>query len=631
MFYNNRRTIGILVSSSIGESNSLGEYQELVCSKMSDYAVSLGYNVAIFSSYGHGGGNVRYSSGEADFFELLSYDEFAGIILALDANTLRDIKGRVLDKMKEEIKCPVVSLREKIDWANNFLVDNDASIREMVRYLVKECHVKDLAFMTGIKENADAESRLDSFRQAMDELQLPIGENRIYYGDFWIHAGVAACDYFLKDKMPEAILCASDYMAMSVITELEKRNIAPMKDIIVTGFDGYDSGRTFLPSFPTIHVDYEKMAVEAVDCIVKQNLEDTPANNKVSYHLVCDKSVKEKEENVLGAGMLGNSLGISDERLETDIAFMGIDFGELNSIEEMHSVIEKYIHNIKGLTNYAVCLRDDLENYQDNLVGYADIMCTRVWFHNYEDQGKTYSFFDRKQLIPKELSDSKPQCFFFTPLHYQDKTFGYEIYQFENPVYFGSVHLRWSIAVENAIMNILIKSQLKDTVNKLERLYVHDMVTGLYNRFGFEKFGKAIFEQAREQGKSICVFGIDMDGLKSVNDMYGHQEGDYAIRELSRTIRDVDFKNQVSARMGGDEFAVIVFCEEMADVRKWQTAFEEGLATANKISGKEYQIGASIGYKLGIPGENETLEDFVKESDQMMYRNKAGRKEKRER
>lgn len=59
--------------------------------------------------------------------------------------------------------------------------------------------------------------------------------------------------------------------------------------------------------------------------------------------------------------------------------------------------------------------------------------------------------------------------------------------------------------------------------------------------------------------------------------------------------------------------------------------FEEGLATANKISGKEYQIGASIGYKLGIPGEDETLEDFVKESDQMMYRNKAGRKEKRER
>lgn len=75
---------------------------------------------------------------------------------------------------------------------------------------------------------------------------------------------------------------------------------------------------------------------------------------------------------------------------------------------------------------------------------------------------------------------------------------------------------------------------MQKLVVKLEEMYDRDALTGMYNRRGFENRGNPMFEQAKEEGKQIFLAIIDMDGMKQINDNYGHIEGDYALKKCAK-------------------------------------------------------------------------------------------------
>ena len=86
---------------------------------------------------------------------------------------------------------------------------------------------------------------------------------------------------------------------------------------------------------------------------------------------------------------------------------------------------------------------------------------------------------------------------------------------------------------------------------------------------------------------------------------------------------------QIGARIGGDEFEVLFPCQDEEDVKNWVRVFERSLANYNKKSHKPYEVYASLGYKMGIPGAGDTLESYMRESDDIMYHNKVANKMKR--
>jgi len=91
---------------------------------------------------------------------------------------------------------------------------------------------------------------------------------------------------------------------------------------------------------------------------------------------------------------------------------------------------------------------------------------------------------------------------------------------------------------------------------KLNNLSQTDELTGLYNRRGFISLTRSSLELAQRMGKSGLLFFIDMDGLKVINDSYGHEEGDIAIKEIANILRSAFRKSDIVARLGGDEFTV---------------------------------------------------------------------------
>lgn len=627
MFSNGRKTIGLFIF------NTHWEFQHDICRGMEQRAEELGYNLAIFSSYGNYGTNNVYYIGEMEIFNLPAYDKLAGIVVAFDTFNIPEAKDLILENIRRYAKCPVVSLREPLAGANNVLIDEKHSMEEIISHIIEDHGKKDIAFMTGEKDRSDAMARLECFRRIMKGHELPVGEHREFHGNFWKTMGKEACDWFCQDgKYPEAIICANDYMAMSVIDELHERDLRIPEDVLVTGYDGTEEGMVFSPSLSTIQVDFLDMAYKAVDLIDRHQNDDEVETLYAITEIHTREScgcLERDHCSTLTMRSANHRKMIFRDNLEMQFSFMSIDFNEVNEIEKMHEVISRYIYNIEDFENYFICLKDDIEDVHGNFSAYTDEMHVRVAIQKRQDKGGIDIPFDRRELIPKEFVSEAPQCYYFFPVHFQDRTYGYEAYSYLDKGNNGEAYVRWNIAVSNAIQNILSQKKMNDLIEELQNMYIQDVLTGLYNRRGFEKYARMQFSQARAKDSMICVIGIDMDGLKPINDIYGHHEGDSALRVVSYAIQEAVVHGQIGARIGGDEFEVIFPCQSEDDAKHWVQVFEQSLDNYNKKSQKPYEVHASFGYKVGIPTADDTIASYMNESDDIMYRNKLLNKRKR--
>jgi diguanylate cyclase (GGDEF)-like protein len=159
----------------------------------------------------------------------------------------------------------------------------------------------------------------------------------------------------------------------------------------------------------------------------------------------------------------------------------------------------------------------------------------------------------------------------------------------------------------------------------LIKLSTRDELTGLLNRRGFFMSAQPMARLAERAGRAFVVFFADLDGLKEINDLYGHHAGDEALRDvawvLTHTFRSAD----IVARIGGDEFAILApdAAPETIEimirrVSKWQ---EE----RNRERGRPFRVSLSLGGVAWTPSEPRTLDMLLSEADMAAYTAKRRR------
>ena len=164
---------------------------------------------------------------------------------------------------------------------------------------------------------------------------------------------------------------------------------------------------------------------------------------------------------------------------------------------------------------------------------------------------------------------------------------------------------------------------------ELKNLSLIDDLTGLYNRRGFFLHAEQQLKlyRSRHSERSMWLMVGDMDGLKHINDTYGHPEGSAAIIKmaqiLTQTFRDAD----ILARPGGDEFTALILntLDEVAE--KVPERLEANLAKYNGESGKPYDLSISIGIVKVLFEDETSIPEMVKRADAAMYVDKRRRKE----
>ncbi len=165
-------------------------------------------------------------------------------------------------------------------------------------------------------------------------------------------------------------------------------------------------------------------------------------------------------------------------------------------------------------------------------------------------------------------------------------------------------------------------TERKASERELERRALYDSLTDLPNRSLLNDRLAHALERARRREDGVAVLFVDLDRFKIVNDSMGHPAGDEVLRQTAGRLQSVVRQEDTVARMGGDEFAIVV--EDVggaADTEAAAARIAEAMAPPFRVDGEEVHLSASTGIAFSSSGE-ETAEELLRRSDVAMYRAK---------
>ena len=311
-------------------------------------------------------------------------------------------------------------------------------------------------------------------------------------------------------------------------------------------------------------------------------------------------------------------------------ARMAEELFDAGSLERLMIGVERN-REIFDCDSYYLCINDYYYDSYDRAEWKSDsktfgreMVLAAGGPHGHDGKRFIRERFPTRQLLPEALKEREPFLVIY-PLHYSTYSIGFLALNGAS----GSdrLNLQESVIhfIEIAIDNVRRKRMLRKLNEALDDLYVHDGLTGLYNRFGLERYGKAAFKRALDEDGEAQVLFIDMDDMKEINDQWGHESGDEALRMVSGFLRQSFGEDDFLMRYGGDEFLIISGLDD--------ENLEEKLQQDLKAFGLElrlpYSLEMSIGGARAVRGEETSLEACMREADRRMYENKRQRKKGR--
>lgn len=165
-----------------------------------------------------------------------------------------------------------------------------------------------------------------------------------------------------------------------------------------------------------------------------------------------------------------------------------------------------------------------------------------------------------------------------------------------------------------------LRSQRDEERIRYEYLAAHDSLTGLYNRMMFDDLLEKAFNRSIRSGNEVALLYIDLDKFKPINDDLGHRVGDFVLQEMAARLLEVVRLSDTVARIGGDEFAVIVDGDKLtpAHLNAFAKRVHVALMKPITYSGEKISVGCSIGIAR-YPSNGASPEQLLKAADEAMY------------
>jgi diguanylate cyclase (GGDEF)-like protein len=164
-------------------------------------------------------------------------------------------------------------------------------------------------------------------------------------------------------------------------------------------------------------------------------------------------------------------------------------------------------------------------------------------------------------------------------------------------------------------------TESKKREEEIQFLAVTDILTGLYNRRGFMSLADQQMKTAKRTGKKMSLLFIDIDGMKHINDTWGHEEGDRALVSAATILKQTFRESDILTRIGGDEFAVLAFdAAENPEIVLGRLADQTDLH--NAVPDRLYKLSMSIGTTVYDPEVPCSLDDLISRADTRMYEQK---------
>ncbi len=254
---------------------------------------------------------------------------------------------------------------------------------------------------------------------------------------------------------------------------------------------------------------------------------------------------------------------------------------------------------------------------------------------------------DQQQLMRTEfmfsnelIDDSRRRTMVVSPLFVGEEIYGMLVNEIDvgDLEYISSIGHQYSVTLKSLIMieeQDKVKKSLQNSLEQfmrdnslLNEVAKSDELTGLYNRRGFLEYTQKAVGDPLNRGKKAIICYADMDNLKMVNDKFGHDDGDFALREIAAILKDTFRSGDIIGRLGGDEFVVFA----LVGVENYENSIKERLASItkqhNKKANKPYPIEMSTGICEFSCSADVDIYEVLDKADEKLYTEKTEKKAK---
>lgn len=636
--YHTKR-IGIFIS------HIFGNFQNQLCQGIIDTAQKYGYNTDIFTSMD--GENIScYASSEDSILRIPHFEEMSGIVFASDTYLSKELKDSIFHTLQEKCTCPVIEVNQQTASYPAIFLDNNAPVLELTEHLIKVHGKKHICYLGSSKETHFSIQRQNIFCKVMEQHRLSLSPNSIYECDYEVEEIRTAVDFFFSgDSRPDAIICYNDRMALILMQILFERGIRIPEDIAVTGFDNLDEGANITPTLTTVTFPIYELGCETAKQLLSaiEQKPVAPVTTVVSSPLY---------KSSCGCGTASAGIPLTFQRkqqqqiqaLECSIIHdlnMSSSLNGITDIDQGMDLLENFVNYLQCHELYLCLYPDwdiapdyisDFTNFIDSEAEHPDSLLLKFAYRD----GKRLQecSFRQNHILPEYILEQSLYSYIYTPLFFGNHAFGYLAFSFaDNQIHYPFSYVSWIMNINNMLQNVCSIKHMGLLSQKLESVYLHDDLTGHYNRKGFREKASAMFQHAQSTSSSVTFFIFDMDGLKYINDTFGHSEGDFAIQVLGQALTQAMEEHTICGRVGGDEFYLIAENSTEESSQKLVEHVEKYLANYNRLHGRPYSINASNGFALWDFGvsvhEEVTLDSLIRIADQNMYEMKRQRKGKR--
>ena len=593
-----------------------------------------GYRLFVYNTCSDLYWDTPSEKGEASVFELIDMRSIDVLIIADEMIKNKAIIDKLIDKAGI-FDVPVIMIGGEHAGTISIGFDYESGFEDVVRHIVEYHGMRRLHFMAGVQGNEFSESRIDVFERVLNENGIEFDRSTMLsYGDFWNTPTAAATEKLLeRDELPEAIICANDTMAITVCNTLTNAGVRVPEEVAVTGFDGildinFSSPR--ITSSLCCYGDITRKIGGLLTLGREELLQE--ASFSIKSRLIISESC-----GCQGGGIINVAKHLTDlnarfyrykeeEKSLNEIGARILAGDNLKAAaNELHTPI---IYNMRCMLRKEVIDETINPFEQDSDRGFGESLCV---FFNTDAQ---YPFaphdFPTKGVMPGlDVALDSGYPIIFTALNFLDVPLGYTTFSYQN---YDIVNYEKIPQIVNALNNSIggyrnLRYQQFMT-RKVRELSQFDQLTGLYTRGGREREYNALSERLRESGKPVTVIMADLDGLKYINDNFGHNEGDFAIKATAHALKNSCPENAVCIRMGGDEMAA--FFLSSAPLDDIRAEIDARLRSVNRSSGKPYLIDASIGLFRSEEGRIPSFEELIRSADERMYGIKSEHRRLRE-
>ena len=528
---------------------------------------------------------------------------------------------------------PVLSVSSKIEGYDFLEYDNRSGISEAVDHLVRAGRRR-IGFMVGDLKNSECRERYEAYKASLARNGIEYDDSYVTECDLGHDSIYGISPYLERNPDLDAVLCVNDVVASKLYEVLAGKGIKPGEDIAVVGFDDLPFCDRLTPALSSVRADAVELGALAVEKAVDYLDGRADDRHYAETRFIPRASCPCGDMPVPETGTPKSyTVEKYEERTHLENIFIRDTLMFDSDPEKGYSQIMKSLCCIGADTAFIYVYDEPIKHTAKSRFPKKLSWLFKAYSYGFDLYSVPQS--EQRMTTPsvfanKYLNTNRQHTLVAADLYTAETQYGIALIEPHSEDFFDELELA-TYQLSGAVRTLdalkkqaLLLSELHIKNLALEELSRIDELTGINNRRGFYTEAEKLIRAWPDSSFIVCY--ADMDDLKKVNDTYGHDEGDFCIRLVTKCLMKILGDNAIIGRMGGDEFAAVL--PPGTKLRPWDilSARDAFVKEFNSRKNKPYTFGISLGAHEAYIRNGYDLQSAISVADNLLYIEKKEKK-----